>query len=135
MGLEGCRQSRLLPAVCRTALVERSSKAISDGIGTCGRHGSLQVHRRISAAIRAVHPTSKEQVECSLGTAEVRFASMLARAEPTRIDAEVRRQRQEVGLGWADLTHQVTCRRGEAVEIDKVRVSAHSLHAAARDPT
>lgn len=79
-------------------------KAISENVYARGKHGNLYVRRRIPAAIRAAYPSRQEHIVRSLGTADLRAAKELARAENTRIDIEFRQKRQELDLSRASLT-------------------------------
>lgn len=78
-------------------------RAVSENVYARGKHGNLYVRRRIPAAIRAAYPPHQEHVVRSLGTADLRAAKELARAENTRIDAEFRQKRQELDLSRASL--------------------------------
>lgn len=78
-------------------------KAISEGIYQRGKHGTKYVRRRIPADIRAAYPASQEHIVRSLGTADLRDAKELARAELARIDTEFRQKRQQLDLSQVSL--------------------------------
>lgn len=85
-------------------------KAISEGIYQRGKHGTKYVRRRIPADIRSAYPASQEHIVRSLGTADLREAKELARAELTRIDTEFRLKRQELDLNRASLNPKCIAR-------------------------
>ena len=78
-------------------------KAVSENVYARGKRGNLYVRRRIPAALRAAYPARQEHIVRCLGTADVRAAKPLARAENTRIDTEFRQKRQELDLNRASL--------------------------------
>ena len=78
-------------------------RVVSENVYARGKHGNLYVRRRIPAAVRAAYPSHQEHVVRSLGTADLRAAKELARAENTRIDIEFRQKRQELELSRASL--------------------------------
>jgi hypothetical protein len=83
--------------------VEQTLRVVSENLHARGKHGNLYVRRRIPAAVRAAYPSHQEHVVRSLGTADLRAAKELARAENTRIDIEFRQKRQELDLSRASL--------------------------------